>query len=56
MPRILTAGVEPSYRITAIPSSPATTVVAMIADRSVMRRPSRKEATPTTTPKKQGSP
>ncbi len=30
--RILTAGVEPSYRITAIPSSPATIVVAMIAE------------------------
>jgi hypothetical protein len=31
---------------TAIPSSLATTVVAMIAERSVKRRPSLREATP----------
>ena len=44
MPRILTAGEAASYRITAIPSSPATTVVAMSAERMVRRRPSLKEA------------
>lgn len=46
MSRILTAPRSSSYRITAIPNSPATTVVAMIAERSVKRRPTRKEATP----------
>ena len=46
MPRILTAAAGASYRITAIPSSPATTVVAMIAERSVKRRPSLRAATP----------
>ena len=40
MPRILTAAKSTSYRITAIPSSPATAVVAMIAERRVKRRPS----------------
>lgn len=46
MSRILTAPRSSSYRITAIPNSPATTVVAIIAERSVKRRPTRKEATP----------
>lgn len=39
MPRILSAAEPRSYRTTAIPSSPATTLVAMIAERSVKRRP-----------------
>ncbi len=46
MPRILTNVEAASYRITAIPSSPATTVVAISAERSVKRRPSLRAATP----------
>lgn len=40
MPHILTAAKAASYNATAIPSSAAATVVAMIAERSVKRRPS----------------
>ncbi|WP_261342432.1 hypothetical protein [Lacipirellula limnantheis] len=40
MPGIQTAGAETSYNTTDIPSRPATIVVAMIAERSVKRRPS----------------
>ena len=46
MPDILTAAEAGSYRITAIPNNGAATVVAMIAERRVKRRPSLRAATP----------
>ena len=48
MPRILAAAESASYKITAIPNSPATTVVAMSTERSVKRWPSLRKATPAT--------